>query len=198
MKTYNFFIVEIESVSQDTITTDSGLELYIDTRFNEFEHRTQHGKVIAAPFKWDHGVEVGDTLYFHHRVVLNEGQPLTGYDNHYLVGYHPSDAIESQAIAFKSQKTGEVKVLSGWTLIEQIQEERDDFPSDLIEMVKLEEKPITKGRIVFDSEGTKELGLKIGDIVGFQKNRDYDLKVDDTSYGRIRTKDLLYVEEHND
>ena len=39
MKTYNLFIVKLDKTMNDTIKTDSGLELYIDTRFDEFEHR---------------------------------------------------------------------------------------------------------------------------------------------------------------
>lgn len=198
MRTYNFFVVEIEKTTNDTIVTDSGIEFYVDTRFNEFEHRTQSGKVVAVPFKFDTGVEVGDELYFHHRVVLNDGQPITGYDNHYLVSYNPSDAIESQAIAYKN-KDGEIHPLSAWSLVEQIQEERDE-KSEFVEVVTLKEKPITKGRIAFDTEHIRELGLKVGDVVVFQKNRDYEVTIDGKKYGRVRTMDFLYVEEevHND
>ena len=84
MKTFNFFVVELKQLINDTIKTDSGLELYIDTRFEmgEFEYRITEGPVVAAPFKYDTGVEPGDTLYFHHLVVMQGGQPLTGDDDH--------------------------------------------------------------------------------------------------------------------
>ena len=39
MKTFNLFVVELEKTIDDTITTSSGLELYVDNRFNEFENR---------------------------------------------------------------------------------------------------------------------------------------------------------------
>jgi len=198
MRTYNFFVVEITSVTKDTIKTDGGLELYVDSRFNEFEHRTQCGKVVAVPFKFDTGVEVGDELYFHHHVVLNDGQPLTGYENHYLVAYDPESAVNSQAIAYKD-KDGEIHPLSAWSLVEQIQEEREE-KSDLVEVVTLKEKPVTKGRIAFDTQHVKDLGLKVGDVVAFKKNMDYDVTIGDKKYGRVRTNDFLYVEEevHND
>lgn len=193
MRTYNFFVVEVEKTLQDTMTTEGGLELYIDTRFNEFEHRTQSGKVVAVPFKYDTGVKVGDELYFHHKVILQEGQALTGYDNHYLVSYHDSDAVESQAIAYKCQETGEVHPMSSWHLLEQIQDDREET-SDSIEVVHLKEKPITRGRVCFETKFTKELGIKKGDVVVFPKNHDYDVKVDGKSYGRVPTRSLLYVE----
>lgn len=198
MRTYNFFVVEIEKTLQDTMVTDSGLELYIDTRFNEFEHRTQSGKVVAVPFKYDTGVKVGDELYFHHRVVLQEGQALTGFENHYVVSYDKGDDIESQAIAYKSHETGEVHPLSTWHILEQIQDERDE-KSDVIDLVEFKKKPITRGRVCFENEHTKDLGLKIGDIVGFKQNHDYDIMIDGKPYGRVPQKSLLYVEEeiHN-
>ena len=85
MKTLHLFVVELEKTINDTIKTDSGLELYVDNRFNEFEHRVTEGPVVCSPQKYNTGVKEGDTLYFHHLVVVNEGQALTGEDNHYLI-----------------------------------------------------------------------------------------------------------------
>lgn len=101
MKTLDIFVVELEKQFNDTIKTDSGLELYVDNRFNEFEHRVTEGPVVCSPLKYNTGVEEGDTLYFHHLVVINEGQVLTGNDNHYLVRYDPNHTINNQAIAYK-------------------------------------------------------------------------------------------------
>ena len=116
MKTFDLFIVELEKTVNDTITTDSGLELYIETKFenSEFDHRVTQGPVVAVPFKYDTGVSVGDTLYFHHLVVMQEGQVLTGVDNHYFVQYG-KQAIGNQAFAYKSKETGEIKCLGGWS-----------------------------------------------------------------------------------
>ena len=70
--------------------------------------------------------------------------------------------------------------------------------SNVIEVVELKEKLPTKGRIAFTSSGIKELGLNVGDIVGFKENRDYRIKIDGKEYYRTRTEDLLYVEKvHN-
>jgi len=107
MKTFNLFVVKLEKRLKDTITSDSGLELYIDSKFNDFDNRTTEGPVVCVPFKFDTGVEVGDTLYFHHLVVLggdNNGQIFTEEDNTYIVTYDPNNAIGNQAIAYKSQK----------------------------------------------------------------------------------------------
>jgi len=193
MRTFDLFVVELEKRLNDTITTDSGLELYIDTRFNEFDRRVTEGPVVAVPFKHDTGVEVGDTLYFHHLVVVNDGQPLTGEDNHYLVRFDPEHTVNNQAIAYKSAKTGEIHPLAGWSLLEGVEEE-EEKESDLIEVIKLKEKPVTKGMVAFQAPWVEELGLKVGDVVGFKKNMDYRIKIDGKEYYRTRAEDLMYVE----
>ena len=195
MKTLEVFVVELEKQFHDTIKTDGGLELYVDSRFNEFEHRVTEGPVVSPPIKYDTGVSVGDTLYFHHLVVLNEGQVLTGEDNHYLVRYDPEHTINNQAIAYKNKKTEEVKPLSGWALLESVEQNELKTESDVIEIVEMEEKLPTKGRVAFESDWLEEIGVKKGDVVGFKQNRDYRITIEGTEYYRTRVEDLLYVEE---
>ena len=199
MKTLDLFVVELENKLKDTIVTDGGLELYVDSKFNAFEHRVTEGPVVASPLKHDTGAEEGDTLYFHHLVVLNEGQPLTGHENHYLVRYDPVNTVNNQAIAYKN-KNGEIKPLAGWTLLSPVDEGSPGKQSDLIEVVKLVESPVRKAKVAFECASTDELGLKKGDVVGLKKNRDYEITIDGNKYFRVRAEDILYVEEevHND
>ena len=193
MKTFDLFVVKIERLINDTIKTEGGLELYIDNRFNEFQNRTTEAPVVAVPFKYDTGVEVGDTLYFHHLVVVNDGQPLTGEDDHYLVRFDPDHTINNQAIAYKSAKTGRVHPLAGWSLLERV-EEREEKQSDIIDVVKLKDSPVTKGKVSFTPPWVEELGLEVGDVVGFKKNMDYRITIEGTEYYRVRAEDLMYVE----
>lgn len=193
MKTFDLFVVEIKKRINDTIKTESGLELYIDNRFDEFKNRTTEAPVIAVPFKYDTGVEVGDTLYFHHLVVINDGQPLTGEDNHYLVRFDPDHTVNNQAIAYKSAKTGRVHPLAGWSLLERV-EEREEKQSGIIDVVKLKDSPVTKGKVSFTPPWVEELGLEVGDVVGFRKNMDYRITIEEKEYYRVRAEDLMYKE----
>ena len=193
MKTFDLFVVEIKKRINDTMKTESGLELYIDSRFNEFQNRTTEAPVVAVPFKYDTGVEVGDTLYFHHLVVINDGQPLTGDDDHYLVRFDPNHTVNNQAIAYKSAKTGDIHPLAGWSLLERV-EEREEKQSDIIDVVKLKDSPVTKGKVSFTPPWVEELGLEVGDVVGFRKNMDYRITIENKEYYRVRAEDLMYVE----
>jgi co-chaperonin GroES (HSP10) len=193
MKTFDLFVVKIEKLINDTIKTEGGLELYIDNRFNEFQNRTTEAPVVAVPFKYDTGVEVGDTLYFHHLVVVNDGQPLTGEDDHYLVRFDPDNTVNNQAIAYKSAKTGRVHPLAGWSLLERV-EEREEKQSDIIDVIKLKDNPVTKGKVSFTPPWVEDLGLEVGDVVGFRKNMDYRITIEEKEYYRVRAEDLMYKE----
>jgi len=192
MKTFDLFVVELEKLTNDTITTESGLELYVDTKFNEFEHRVTEGPVVAVPFKYDTGVSVGDTLYFHHLVVMNEGQPLTGEDNHYLVRYTPEHTVNNQAIAYQDQD-GNITPLGGWVLLTPVEEEAPTQDSS-IEVVSFSEPTVTQGVLAFETKETEELGVEVGDVVGFPVNRDYSLTIEGQEYYCVRNGELLYVQ----
>tara|TARA_R110001606_G_scaffold379744_1_gene539934 strand:- start:469 stop:1053 length:585 start_codon:yes stop_codon:yes gene_type:complete len=193
MKTFDLFVVELKKLISDTVTTNSGLELYIDNKFDEFKNRITEGPVVAAPFKYNTGVKPGDTLYFHHLVVLNEGQILTGEHDHYIVRYDADHTINNQAIAYKDQHTGDIHPLAGWSLLEPVEEEEVQ-ESDVIKLVKLDEKLPTKGKVAFTSPWVEEIGLEVGDIVGFKENRDYRITIDGQEYYRTRVEDLMYAE----
>lgn len=191
MKTLDLFIVHIPKRLKDTFTLSDGTEIYVDTKFNEFDHRVTSGEVIATPTKYDTGVQKGDTLYFHHLVVINEGQVLTGEEDTYLVRYNPDHTVNNQAIAYKNSK-GEVYTLSNWALTSEIEEEKE-VASDIIEVVELQKRHRKKARIEHLPKGY-EGEVKIGDVVGFAKNMDYAIKVDDRELFRTRIEDFLYVE----
>lgn len=192
MKSLEHFIVEIEKELQDTIKTESGLELYVDTKYNEFEHRTTEGKVLASPAKYNTGAEAGDTIYFHHHVVINGGSPLCKEDNQYVVNYSHEHAAANQAIAYKDQETGRIHPLKGWSLLEPVEEDSEGSDDSSIEIVKLEEDPVTEGVVSFLSDDLEEIGVFTGDVVGFKKNRDYRIKIDGKEYYRVAVKELLY------
>ena len=197
MKTFDLFVVRLEKRFDDKMVTDSGLELYMDTKFNEFDHRITEGPVVCVPFKYDTGVEEGDTLYFHHLVVMggdNNGQVFTEEANTYIVKYDPEFAIGNQAIAYKSQKDGEIRCLTGWCLLKPVEQEELSLKSDLIEIVDYSEKLPTKGEVAYMCKDAEYLGIEPGDVVGFKQNRDYRLTIDGQEYYRTRAEDLMYVE----
>jgi co-chaperonin GroES (HSP10) len=193
MNSLKDFIVFVPQRLNDKIVVN-GLELYVDPKYDEFSHRKTSGEVVAVPLKYNTGVKEGDTIYFHHHVVINGGQKMQYGEDLYLVRYSDTRATENQAIAHKSKDTGEVKPMKGWSLLTPYMEEAPKL-SEIIETVELTERPYLNGIVAFDSEDLQDMGVKKGDIVGFKKNHDYEVDIDGEKYFRVRTEDLLYVKE---
>ena len=114
-------------------------------------------------------------------------------DDKYIVMYDPKGEYANHALAYKSSD-GQVCPLGEWVFLRKIEKEEPKQTSSLI-IVELEKKSDTKGILAFESEGTKELGLQIGDVVGFSKNSDYEVEVEGETMYRMLLRDLVYVEK---
>ena len=191
MKALNKFIVKLPKKFNDTVKVGD-TEIFIETKYNEFQHRVMEGEVVGLPAKYDTPVKEGDTIYFHHHVVLQGGRPLPGMEGCYMVMYDPEVAMNSQAFAYKCKDTGEVEALSTWCLLEPIEEDLG-LKSDTLELVDYSTKNPNQGKVAYTCSRCKELGVEVGNIVGIGKNRDYIIKIDDKEYYRTRSEDFLYV-----
>jgi hypothetical protein len=196
MRPYDCFVVHIPKRINDTMTLSNGKEIFVDNRFNEFDLRVNEAEIMYVPFKGDtKEAQPGDTLYFHHHVVINEGQPLSGKKDTYLVRYTDNNqlTINSQAFCYRPKGTKSIIPLSGWCILEPIKVDRPK-QSEIIEVVSFEEENLNKAKVAFHTNLLDDYGLKVNDIVGFRPNTDYAFKIDGKEYFRTRLEDLLYVE----
>lgn len=194
MITLNHFIVNVPQKTQDTVKLGDK-EIFLDTRFNEFEHRVCFGTVVCSPILHDTGVEEGDTLFFHHHVTQNKTLSM-GEDN-YLVIYDPEEPRASHAIAFRD-KNGELKMLSKWVFVQPKEEEPKEevTESGIIVAINLEKKEPSEAVVFMPHEELKRQDVKVGDVVGFDRDSDYKMKLDDESIVyRMRVEDLSYVKK---
>lgn len=191
MRMLENFLVRLPKRFKDTIKVN-GQELYLDPKFDEFQHRVMQGEVVSVPMRYEKVAEPGDTLYFHHHVVMDKGQGLRYNDEEiFIVRYHPDTPYASQAFAVKDEDG--IRVLSQWVLLEPIAED-NQLKSDTIQIITFEEEENKRGKIAFINETLEEAGLRVGDTVGFSKNSDYEIEIEGKKYWRMRFDDLLYVE----
>ena len=206
MQPLRHFIVRLDKAINDTITTEDGTELCIDIRWNEFVLRVMEGEVIQVPAKYDTGVQVGDTLYFHHLVVMNmavgDGQRIEGTEDQFLVKYDPIVVVGNQSIAYMDT-FGDVHPLKGWTLVEPMEGSDDAMPKTFLHVpdtykARVKDQPV-RGRIAFINDEAKAMGLDKGDVVRFRKGIDYSIKVEGKTYWRIPLNELIATQvEHAD
>ena len=192
MKVLRHFVVEVPKKHNDTVKVGEQ-EIYIDTRFNEFEHRICHGVVVSAPYLFETGVKEGDTLFFHHHVTQNKSLALG--DDKYIVVYDQENPRSSHAIAYRD-KDSQLHMLSEWVFVQPPEKdvEEEVTESGIIVDLKTKEED-DKTAIIFMPHPTLiEQGVEVGDEVGFDFGSDYKMKLDDDSIVyRMRLDDLSYV-----
>lgn len=167
--------------------------IYIDPKWNEFNNRKQSAEVVAVPEKYDTPVKVGDTIFFHHHVVISNngnGQRVDG--DIYAVRFDPNNGHGTQAYAYKCQETGDIELLSDWVfLIPEEQEAEETTDSGII--VALKEPEYNQyGYVLYDSPAVQQLGLKAGDKVMIMKNADYKMEIDGQEVYRVHI-DHIYA-----
>ena len=174
---YDFFVKLPKAFNDEVQLGDT--TIYIDPKWNEFDNRKMEAEVVAVPEKYDTGVQVGDTLYFHHHVLIAGNGARQRVDGDiYFVRYNPNNSQATQAYAYKSKESGDVHLLSEWILLlpEEQPEEEVTANGIITELKKPEYNQF--GYVLYDSPVVQELGLKAGDKVMIMKHADYKMKVD--------------------
>jgi len=173
---YDFFVRLPKAFNDEVEVGDT--TIYIDPNWNEFENRKMEAEIVAVPLKYDTGAEVGDTLYFHHHVLIaGNGTRQRVQDDIYYVKYNPNNSQSTQAYAYKN-KDGDVQLLSEWIFLDpEVQPDEEITESGIITNLK---KPEYNqfGYVVYDSPVVRDLGLKAGDKVMIMKHADYRMRVD--------------------
>lgn len=199
MRMLHYFVVKLEKRLQDTIALGDK-EIYIDTKFNEFDHRVCHGEVVSLPEKYDTPVKVGDTLFFHHLVVVDGGMPFDDREGEFLVSYDPDAMINCHAFAYTPQGVDDIIPLSMWSVLTSCDAEVEE-ESGSIESVSFKSKDPDRGYLSYVTSDHEDMGLTLLDKVVFPSKFRYDFKnLDGDAMYRVRTSDLLYVEKeiHSD
>lgn len=188
---YDFFVKMPKAFNDEVKVGDTSI--YIDPKWNEFDNRKQSAEVVAVPEKYDTPVKVGDTIFFHHHVVISnngKGQRVDG--DIYAVRFDPNNGHGTQAYAYKCQETGDIELLSDWVfLIPEEQEAEETTDSGII--VALKEPEYNQyGYVLYDSPAVQQLGLKAGDKVMIMKNADYKMEIDGQEVYRVHI-DHIYA-----
>lgn len=191
MKPLHHFVVELPQKFKDTVTV-GGVELELVTKFNEFEHRFNHGHIVAAPVGFKDSSYVGQTLYFHHHVVMEQIYDIG--DNLYLVNYDPAGGYGNHAIAIEDE-TGNITMLGDWCLVLPPDEE-EETTTDSGLILELKKEPKLEGELLALPRSAEWFGVGTGEVVGYRKNSQYKMElIDGTAVYRMRTTELMYAKE---
>ena len=189
------FIVELDKLINDTINV-GGKELFIDTAL-----RWVSLTIASTKAWWSHLLQSMTQEWTLGTPIL---PPSCGYsrrpkafgedydDKNYICMYDPENIMANQAIAYKKKDTDDINVCGGWIIMEPYHPEKVQR-STVIEEVDLKEKKVSKGRLAFESEGSKELGIDLKEIVAFKEGIAYPFKIDGKDYIRVSKEMVDYV-----
>lgn len=196
MKALRHFIVNVPSKTKDTVQLGDK-EIFLDTRFDEFNHRICYGRVVSAPHVIETGVKEGDTLFFHHHVTQNSTLALG--DDNYICVLDQENPRGSHAIAYRNQE-GELHMLSEWLFVQPLEEEVEEEVTDsgIIVDLQLKKEDDREAVVFMPHDYLKSQGVEVGDVVGFDRDSDYKMKLDDDSIVyRMRLDDISYVKKES-
>lgn len=186
------FHIKLEQYFKDDFKLSSGLVLHKDTRFDDFEGRISFAEIIGIPKKFETPAALGDTLVFHHHINQEPEKYEVG-EGVARVSYDPLN-YQGQAYAAIDKETGEVKMLGNWVFLKAVsrKQEENTSASGLFLGHKTEEVK-QEATVYCEGEGTEELGLNAGDLVGYSRNSDYliTLPNGDEVY-RMKPDDIIY------
>ena len=194
MKALYHFIVKIPKAVKDTIKVGDQ-EMYLDSKWNEFQNRISSAEIVAVPEKYNTGAKPGDLLYFHHNVVLG-GNHMDGNDGKELketkgprgqivdykekldyVDYDEWDNFGNQAFAYSHDN--QIHELGNGLFLEPWKPVRPKSSS--VELV-LEDKNYDHGRkygiLKYPSRVAEEIGLSVGDTCWIRDSSDYEMAVE--------------------
>lgn len=191
MKPLHQFIVHIPQKFKNEVSFNGG-KLELVSKFNEFEHRINSGKIIACPKECPLDKCEGSTLYFHHHVVMEQKYDIG--DDLYLVNYDSNGGYGNHAIAVENE-AGDITMLGDWCFVAPpMEEEEETSPSGII--LTLKEEPKKEGQLLHMPTDSEWIGASSGDLVGYTKNSEYEMELlDGSKVYRMRTTELVYVKE---
>ena len=193
MKPINQFLIKLPKKFKDEIDFAGG-KLHLVNKFKEFEHRINYGEIVGYPTTYKGKDCIGDTLYFHHHVVLEKRFDIG--DDLFLVDYYPDGGYLNHSIAIED-KEGNISMLSDWCFV-SVPEEDHSLKETDSGLVLIEDKPEppTEGELLNVPKDFEWIGAKCGDIVGYTKNSDYLMHLSNGGkVFRMRATELVYVKE---
>lgn len=177
-------IVQIDKKFNET--TKSGF--YIDTTYRPEHHVNIEGRVVSVPKRLPKDfirdgyyptVEVGDRLYFHYLVILDNDNYL--FDNYYLVDYF-------QALA-TVKPDGRILPVGEHILIEPMEEEITHSTLIIPDVAK--KVSLNKGRVFSSNDPS----IPNGSIVGFEEHGKFENEIEGHTLYVMYNNNILYSEK---
>jgi co-chaperonin GroES (HSP10) len=179
-------IIELTSLYDNKVSV-GGHELIIDHVFRRLWNAVQEGVVISCGEGCD--LKPGDTVYVHHFIIEKEKRIPVKDKEYRWLDYNQ---------IYCRVRNGKLKTLSNFVLVEPIKYDNSKFKketeSGLILTQKSGSENVDRVGIVYSiGDGAKNAGLSVGDKILFDKNCEYEIKIQDKILYRMELRDVITI-----
>ena len=197
---HHYLLVEMNKEFNDTITIGE-TELFLDTTYDNYKHACQNGKVFAVSDGVE-GVNVGDTVWFHHFVPADydmDGNQISNHDKLlekefnkrlYWVDAKPASKSGAHQLFLYENDKG-VNAYLDTVMVRPIIIEAEKTKSGIILEAFEKKEVFEEGEIAVSNSFLEANGFNVGDKVKFSKNSEYEIEVNGEILYRMRTEDIL-------
>lgn len=200
MKAIQRVLIQVPQTHDETIKTKSGLELFVDIRYNEVDYRKQTGIVVSAPKKHQDVLTVGSEVWFH-QIITNLQKPRRLKDDIYyaIIDDTEENCVTSQIFAYKNNPQDKIKPFGWFILVEPIGGSIKEKPkSNFLEVVSFKKEVDDIGVVkAINKQTSDKYGINIGDTIVYNKSARYAIYDGETMYYRVRPQSVLYKEEND-
>ena len=182
----HFLIRPLGGRRYDNIKKFGDVEFITSSSQEDHTVTNRYGEVLATPMNYDGEISVGDTLLVHHNVFKiyydMKGRAKSG-PCHFL-----DDTFMVEPDQFFLYKKGEAwKTHSRYCFVRPLDNEKCSIFNMNIENTRHRH---LIGELVYSNRELEALGLKEGDIIGFQPHSEYEFKIDGEILYRMFTQNI--------
>ncbi len=178
----NTFMVRARLEDEGRIKIANGVDIIIDPGFNPYRYAVQVGEIahcpkkIDADFIYDFELFPGDQIWFHHFCVSQDTAQVVDGEILYAIRYSQIYCVVRNGIIIPCQD---------YVFLTPVLEDESNCKTKSGLWIKSTQDPIPLiGKVEFTSKKADD--IKVGDIVKFRKDSDYDLKINGTLYYIMR------------
>jgi co-chaperonin GroES (HSP10) len=191
MKARNYLIVKAGNEYNNEVELSTGHKIVVNSTIESVEHINREVEVLAAPEFTK--LKKGDKVIIHHN-ILRRKNDIKGEEIKSQFHFKDDTYYVPLTEVFAFKRDGQWESLDPFCFIKPIPLKDKEVGGIL---VRKEDQEGHKGRVHrvgtvrFPNQEMKDMGLKEGDTIHFEKDSEYEFKIDGELLYRMKTSDIL-------
>jgi hypothetical protein len=181
MKSIYNYIIKPKGERYNNSIDIEGKKLIVNTEIFNHQYVNREAEIISTPSAGNSELNIGDTVIVHHN-VFRRWHNINGEEKNSKSYYKDDMYFVSEDQIFAYKKDNKIKSMKGFCFIKPIKS-KDKFSIE-------EERPLIG--IVKYSDGSQ----KVGDLVGFTPNSEYEFIIEGERLYRVYSKFITIKYEY--